>query len=76
MEHLEAVQTITQKVKLTLRKLPNDHSYEYALVSPTGETVGWLYNCIDGVFSKRMIDNSFKIFGTVFRNDNDQFEIG
>jgi hypothetical protein len=64
MKTMEAVQVIAQKVELVLRELPEDHSYDYALISPLGETVGWLRLMphTGTLYTVNMIDNSFRLF--------------
>jgi hypothetical protein len=37
---IKAIQTITQEVELTLRELSKGHQYDYAIISPAGETIG------------------------------------
>ncbi len=61
---LKAIKTITTITTLTLRKCNNDNDYDYALISEIGETVGWLTHFRENVYTKIMIDNSFKIFDT------------
>ncbi len=69
MPEIKATRTITTEAMLTLRKCDND--YDYALISETGETVGWLAHYRENVYTKIMIDNSFKILRTFIAVDEE-----
>jgi hypothetical protein len=64
---IKAIQTITQETVLELRKLSEGRQYSYALVAPNGETVGVLReHKHSSIFEKKMTDNAYNIFGTIY----------